>query len=150
MPIDPAYARIVDLGCGNGVVGMVAAAVNPDASILFCDESYMAVASARTNFELAYPTRPAAEFRVIDCLWGIDDISRDLVLVNPPFHQQHSVGDGIAWQMFKDARRVLKPGGELRIVGNRHLGYHAKMKKLFGNCETVDSDNKFVILKAIK
>ena len=74
----------------------------------------------------------------------------DLVLINPPFHQQHSIGDAVAWQMFMDARRVLVEGGELRIVGNRHLGYHAKLKKLFGNCETVDANKKFVVLSATK
>jgi len=36
------------------------------------------------------------------------------------------------------------------VVGNRHLGYHAKLKKLFGNCETVAANRKYVILKAIK
>ena len=150
MPADPEYHRIVDLACGNGVVGIVAAALNPEARLLFSDESHMAITSARTNFEAAFPLRSDAEFRVADGLQGIDDDSCDLVLLNPPFHLQHSIGDTIAWRLFKDARRVLRSGGELRIVGNRHLGYHAKMKKLFGNCETLSADKKFVVLKVIK
>ena len=150
MPTDPGYDRIVDLACGNGVIGIVAAALNPQAGILFCDESHMAVASARTNFEAAFPMRRDVEFRIADGLQGVDDDSCDLVLLNPPFHLQHSIGDSIAWQLLKDARRALKSGGELRVVGNRHLGYHAKMKKLFGNCETLSSDKKFVVLKSIK
>jgi 16S rRNA (guanine1207-N2)-methyltransferase len=150
MPIDEKYRRIVDLGCGNGVLGLVAAALNPGSSLLFSDESYMAVASAGENFDAAFAGARAAEFRVGDCLQGIDADSRDLVLVNPPFHQQHSVGDAVAWQMFKDARRVLVDGGELRIVGNRHLGYHAKLKKLFGNCASIAANKKFVVLGAIK
>ena len=150
MAIGEAYRRIVDLGCGNGVLGLIAAAMNPSASLLFCDESHMAVASARSNFEAAFGRSREAEFRVGDCLQGVDDASRDLVLVNPPFHQQHSIGDAIAWNMFKHARRVLVAGGELRIVGNRHLGYHAKLKKLFANCRTVAANRKFVILAAIK
>ena len=89
-----------------------------------------------------------AEFRVGDCLQGVEANSRDLVLINPPFHQQHSIGDAVAWQMFKESRRVLQAGGELRIVGNRHLGYHAKLKKLFGNCETIAANRKFVVLSA--
>jgi 16S rRNA (guanine1207-N2)-methyltransferase len=52
--------------------------------------------------------------------------------------------------MFMEARRVLVEGGELRIVGNRHLGYHAKLKKLFGNCTTVAANKKFVVLSATK
>ena len=143
-------ARVVDLGCGNGVIGMVTAGLNPGARLLFSDESHMAVASARQNFSAAFGQTRAAEFRVDDCLQGVATASRDLVLVNPPFHQQHNPGDGIAWQMFQQARRVLVSGGELRVVGNRHLGYHAKLKKLFGNCTRIASDNKFVVLGATK
>ncbi len=150
MPVGEQYRHIVDLGCGNGVLGLIAAALNPDADLLFCDESYMAVASARENFNNGFATGREAEFRVTDCLEGVGDESRDLVLINPPFHQQHSIGDSIAWKMFKDARRVLCQGGELRIVGNRHLAYHAKVKKLFGNCETIAANKKFVILGATR
>jgi 16S rRNA (guanine1207-N2)-methyltransferase len=150
MPEDERYARIVDLGCGNGVLGLIAAAMNPGASLLFCDESYMAIASARENFADAFAVTREAEFRVTDCLQGIDGESRDLVLINPPFHQQQSIGDSIAWHMFKNARRVLVGGGELRIVGNRHLAYHAKLKKLFGNCTNIAANKKFVVLSAIR
>ncbi len=150
MAVGPRYRRIVDLGCGNGVLGIVAAGFNPDARFTFCDESFMAVASARTNFETAFAGTREAEFRVCDCLQGIPDSSRDLVLINPPFHQQHGVGDAIAWRMLRESRRVLADGGELRMVGNRHLGYHAKLRKLFGNCETIASDSKFIVLRVFK
>ena len=150
MAVGEQYQRIVDLGCGNGVLGLVAAVMNPASTLLFCDESHMAIASARINFQSAFTSTREAEFRVGNCLQGVDDDSRDLVLINPPFHLQHSIGDAIAWQMFKDARRVLAKGGELRVVGNRHLGYHAKIKKLFGNCSTLATNKKFVILNATK
>jgi 16S rRNA (guanine1207-N2)-methyltransferase len=150
MPIGEQYRNIVDLACGNGVLGLVAASLNPGASLLFCDESHMAIASARENFASAFPGRENAEFRVGDCLQGVDGNGRDLVLLNPPFHQQHNIGDTIAWRMFKDAHRVLVKGGELVVVGNRHLGYHAKLKKIFGNCEPLAADSKFVLLGATR
>jgi 16S rRNA (guanine1207-N2)-methyltransferase len=150
MPVGEQFRRIVDLGCGNGVLGLIAAAMNPAASLLFYDESYMAIASAEANFRAAFAGTRQAEFRVGDCLQGVEANSHDLVLINPPFHQQHSIGDAVAWKMFMEARRVLVEGGELRIVGNRHLGYHAKLKKLFGNCTTVAANKKFVVLSATK
>jgi len=45
-------------------------------------------------------------------------------------------------------RRVLRPGGELCIVGNRHLNYHVKLKRLFGNVEQLAANRKFVVLSA--
>jgi len=150
LPVEDGLRRIVDLGCGNGVLGIVAASLNPNASLVFADESHMAIACAEENFRDAFGPARDAEFRLGDCLQGMADGSADLVLVNPPFHQHQSVGDRIARNMFRDARRVLRPGGELRVVGNRHLGYHARLGKLFGNCTTVASDSKFVILSATK
>ena len=50
--------------------------------------------------------------------------------------------------MIRDARRTLAPGGELHLVGNRHLGYHAKVRKIFGNGDVVASTKKYVLLAA--
>jgi len=149
LPADNRFQQIVDLGCGNGIVGLMASAANPEATIHFVDESYMAVASAENNFHRAFPER-SATFKVTDCLNGITQDSCDLILNNPPFHQQNAIGDFIAWQMFSESKAVLKKGGELWVIGNRHLNYHAKLKRLFGNCSTVASNNKFVILKTVK
>ena len=58
--------------------------------------------------------------------------------------------DHSAWQRFGDAGRCRQDGGEMRIGGNRHLDYYHKMKKLFGNCTTVETNQKFVILRSVK
>ncbi|MBY4677033.1 methyltransferase [Marinobacterium arenosum] len=150
LPASDAPRHIVDLGCGNGVVGMIAAERNPNATLTFVDESFMAVASARDNFIAAHGEVREARFQATDCLAGIERNSADLILNNPPFHQHNVVGDFIARQMFKEAKQVLKSGGELWVIGNRHLGYHLRLKQLFGNCETVAANRKFVILRACK
>jgi 16S rRNA (guanine1207-N2)-methyltransferase len=150
LPDSNKYQKIVDLGCGNGVVGLIAAEKNPDAELCFVDESFMAVASAEANFREAFGTERSAEFKTTDCLNGITPSSCDLILNNPPFHQHNVVGDFIALQMFREAKQTLRKQGELWVIGNRHLGYHSRLKKLFGNCETVASNKKFVILRAIK
>ena len=149
LPQSEKYKTIIDLGCGNGVVGLIAAEKNPDAIITFLDESFMAVESAKENFKAAFKEDRKSVFQVNDSLSGIEKNSADLILNNPPFHQNNVVGDEVAWQMFRQSKDVLKQSGELWVIGNRHLGYHIKLKKLFGNCEMIANNKKFVILKSV-
>ena len=141
---------IVDLGCGNGVVGLKSASQHSNATVHFVDESFMAVASAKENIERAFGAAHRAAFHVSDGLEGFAPASVDLVLCNPPFHQQHAVGDQIAKRFFRQVHTVLRPGGELWVIGNRHLGYHVTLKRLFGNADVVASNAKFVILRAVR
>ncbi|WP_327351704.1 methyltransferase [Streptomyces sp. NBC_01304] len=144
--------RVVDLGCGNGVVGTAAALGNPEAEVLFLDESHQAVASAEATYRTNVTTGTGgkAEFRPGDGLADVPPDSVDLILNNPPFHSHQATTDATARRMFTGARRALRPGGELWVVGNRHLGYHVQLKRIFGNCELVVGNPKFVILKAVK
>ncbi|MFF0833455.1 MULTISPECIES: methyltransferase [unclassified Streptomyces] len=149
LPAGPGAGRVADLGCGNGVVGTAMALADPAAEVLFVDESFQAVASAEATYK-ANGVPGHAEFRVGDGLAGVAPGSVDLVLNNPPFHSHQATTDATAWRMFTGAKRALRPGGELWVVGNRHLGYHVTLKRLFGNSRLVASDPKFVVLKAVK
>jgi len=150
IPVTGHYQNIIDLGCGNGIVGIIAAINFQQAKVSFVDESYMAVHSAEENARSALTETDRLDFKVTNCLSGITTNSADLILNNPPFHQHHITNDYIAWQMFTESKKVLIKNGQLWVVGNRHLGYHIKMKKIFGNCENMASNHKFVILKSVK
>ncbi|KIP88651.1 MULTISPECIES: class I SAM-dependent methyltransferase [Pseudomonas] len=141
--------RVADLGCGNGVLGIAYALSSSSAELTLVDESYMAVQSARENWRAALGERPVT-IRAGDGLAEQEADSLDLVLCNPPFHQQQVVGDFLAWRMFQQARNALVTGGELWIVGNRHMGYHTKLARLFRGVEQVAATPKFVVLKATK
>lgn len=142
------FERILDLGCANGIVGIKAKLMNPAAQILFSDESAMAIESAKINFQKMTGSEP--ELYWTNCFENQPKNSVDLVLCNPPFHQQSTVGDFIAWEMFKDAYSVLRPGGKIRIIGNSHLGHQMKLKKLFGSFEMIATNQKFMICEARK
>jgi len=149
--------NIIDLGCGNGIIGIVAKQLIPNANISFTDESYAAIASAKINYinEITnnkYNDNESrdAEYSISNSLDQFHGNTPDLILCNPPFHQAHAVGDHIAWTMFKQSQHKLQNNGELWVVGNRHLAYHVKLKKLFGNCKTIASNKKFVVLVAKK
>jgi 16S rRNA (guanine1207-N2)-methyltransferase len=140
--------KILDLGCANGILGVEASLLNPNAKISFTDESAMAIASAKAN-ALTHNKEINANYLWTDVLEGNSD-KFDLILCNPPFHQQNVVGDHIAWSMFTQSAQALEKGGKILVIGNRHLGYHVKLKKLFKNCETIANNKKFVILQSIK
>ncbi|WFB48745.1 methyltransferase [Vibrio coralliilyticus] len=152
LPKNLSDEKMVDLGCGNGVLSVKMGMLNPDIQLTCVDESFMAVESAKRNL-----TRTLGEDRKIECLPnncldGFENASANVVVCNPPFHQQQAITDHIAWQMFCDAKHVLSNGGQLLVIGNRHLGYDVKLSKLFGklNVKLVASNKKFVILQATK
>jgi len=149
LPTNLGTARVADLGCGNGVLAIASALRNPEAHYTLVDESFMAVQSAAENWRAALGEREVT-VRAGDGLAGQPAQSLDVVLCNPPFHQQQVVGDFLAWRMFQQAREALVVGGALYIVGNRHLGYHSKLARLFRSVEQVAATPKFVILKARK
>ncbi|WP_281559648.1 methyltransferase [Thalassomonas sp. RHCl1] len=151
LPEIAAGSRVIDLGCGNGVIGLTVLAAQEQAKVRFVDESHMAITSARENIENNLPqVVDNCIFHVNDCLTGFEPGSADVILCNPPFHQQTATTDHIAWQMFNDSFRVLKKGGELRIIGNRQLGYHVKLQRIFGNHKLIATNEKFVTISAIK
>lgn len=147
LPTGQEQGLIADLGCGNGALGIMAAHLNPQARLLFVDESYAAVASARHNFSQAFPGREAV-FQVSDGLTGQPENSLDLILCNPPFHQQQAVGDELGKRLFEQSHRALRANGSLMVVGNRHLGYHVKLRNWFDKVEQLSANPKFVVLKA--
>lgn len=152
LPQDPTLKHVIDLGCGNGVLSVKMGQLNPQARLTSVDESFMAIESAKQNLIDNLGDARDIQCIVNNCLDGFPPDCADIVMCNPPFHQQQAITDHIAWQMFCDAKQILNQGGKLLVIGNRHLGYDAKLKRLFGdkNVKLVASNNKFVILQATK
>ena len=146
---------VIDLGCGNGVLGLSILTKYPDAKVIFVDESYMAVASAKENVQANLPDAISrCEFLVSNCLdefiQQAEQKTVDIVLCNPPFHQQNTITDHIALQMFSDAKKALVNGGVLIVVGNRHLDYPLKLKRMFRSVSATANNQKFSIFTALK
>jgi len=147
-----AGTTLVDAGCGDGVLALAAAVARPETTVVAVDESYQAVASTSAgaiangglDVQVVLGDGLLAPARGSPLGAG----SVDVVVTNPPFHAGHAVSDATAWRLFVEARRVLRPGGELWAVGNRHLAHHAKLSRLFGGCEVAASDPAFVVLRA--
>jgi 23S rRNA (guanine1835-N2)-methyltransferase len=143
LPVD---ARVLDLACGNGVLGLELLRARPGAAVVFSDVSSQAVASARHNVQELAPDA-VAEFRHADGV-PAEVGAFDLILLNPPFHEGGVVGDHIALRLFQQAAQHLARDGQLLIVGNRHLGYHRSLKRYFPVVQQLQADPKFVVFSA--
>ena len=139
-------ARVLDLACGNGVLGLAALVTKPDIEITFSDVSSQAVLSARSNVEAAFPDARAL-FAHSDGIASHNE-PFERILLNPPFHEGGVVGDHIALRLFEQASRNLSSTGRLLMVGNRHLGYHRSLRRFFSQVRQVDADPKFVVFEA--
>lgn len=139
-------ARVLDLACGNGVLGLSVLADRADIEVTFSDVSSQAILSARRNVSAAFPGAKAV-FSHAD---GIADGqgSYDRILLNPPFHEGGVVGDHIALRLFEQAAKNLSATGRLILVGNRHLGYHKSLRRFFSQVRQLDANPKFVVFEA--
>ncbi len=143
----PKAHSVADLCCGSGILGLKYAQDHKGSSLDFYDESFMAVESARLSWQ-ANKLPENAHFYWDDGITNTSKANYDLILCNPPFHEQFTVGDHIAKRLFKDAQQSLNPNGRIIVVGNRHLGYHKTLTKYFKNVEQIAADSKFILLAA--
>lgn len=140
----------IDLGCGNGLLGIAMALRSQTALVRFVDVSHLALASAEANWRENGLPQDRAEFLPNNGLDHMSENSAELILCNPPFHQGQAVSDDTAWHMLNQSAKVLKPGGHLWVVGNRHLGYHRQLKRIFGGYTHIEADRRFVVLRSQK
>ena len=138
--------RIADPGCGDGALSIAAASLWPGSLITATDESFQAILSAgesvrKNGFEKRIEVKRA------DILSGLGKTWADLVLCNPPFHGGTRTTTGLPFRFIKESSEILKPGGIMFLVANRHLGYLNTMKKYFTRAEIFRENRKFRIYK---
>ncbi|WES64863.1 methyltransferase [Microbacter sp. GSS18] len=140
----PDDAAAIDLACGTGVVAATLALRHPGLRLYACDQSAVAVASARAT---AAANGVADRIEVVrdDGLGAREDASAGVILLNPPFHSGAAVHEGIAPRLFADAARVLRPGGRLWTVWNSHLRYRPVLERIVGPTQQIARNAKFTV-----
>jgi 16S rRNA (guanine1207-N2)-methyltransferase len=141
--------RVVDLGCGSGLLAVTAARTLPEASVLAVDVSRAAVLSATATAE-ANGVADRVSVRRTHLLAGEPDGSVDLVLCNPPFHRGNSRDSAVAFELLADAARVLRPGGELWTVYNSHLPYLRTLRRLVGSTSVAGQNTGFTVTRSVR
>lgn len=141
--------RVLDLGCGTGVLATVVALRVPDASVVATDRSAAAVLSAAATADANGVGDRVTTLRD-DAAASVPDGSVDIVVCNPPFHVGAAVSTDIAEAMFRAAARVLRPGGELWVVWNSHLRYRPSLERVVGPTTQVSRTPKFTVTRSVR
>ncbi|WP_424949512.1 class I SAM-dependent methyltransferase [Deinococcus sp.] len=136
--------RVLDLGCGAGVIGAWAAARGAEVTLL--DADLQSVRSAEAT--LAASTL-AARVLHSDVDAALDETDFDLVLSNPPFHVGRGVVLDITAEFVLAAARRLRPGGRLVLVANEFLPYE-RLLAGWENIQTLATQGGFKVLSAQK
>lgn len=138
---------IVDLGTGSGVIAATLAQRLP-AHYVLADVSDLAIEAAKRCWQTNIDTdlhNCSSEFVVSDGLSGLEDASVDLVITNPPFHQDHTLDRPLTQYVIQEAHRVLKPSGQLIAVAPRQIKLHHILSRYFDNVEPLSKHPEFVV-----
>ncbi|TLZ85552.1 MAG: class I SAM-dependent methyltransferase [Methanobacteriota archaeon] len=138
---------ILDLGCGYGVIGIVAAHLSQGGHVILTDVNERAAALARANL-VANGTRNA-EVRIGDVYAPIDDLVFDHILCNPPIRAGRVVVDRI----ISEAPSHLLDGGSLWLVARTRQGadtLRLRMTKAFDGADVVKRGSGYKVLRSIK
>ncbi|MBW7477470.1 class I SAM-dependent methyltransferase [Paenibacillus oenotherae] len=143
----PSHARVLDVGCGYGPIGIMAAKLAPRGHITMIDINERAVQLAEKNAKL----NGAANITVLqsDLFERVRGQEFDVIITNPPIR----AGKAVVHQIFEEGAKLLASGGSMWVVIQKKQGApsaEAKLEAIFGNVEEVTKDKGYRIFRSRK
>ena len=138
--------RILDFGCGCGVLGSYTKKLNPDIQLEMVDINLLALLCAERTAQLngieakIYPSD------------GWDDVQGRVngVVTNPPFHSGISTEYQTTEYFIQKAKDKMARYAPLLLVANNFLKYAAIIERTFGRCDVLAETSKFRVYKAFR
>ena len=130
--------KVLDLGCGYGIVGIYAAKLIGEHNIIMSDIDAACVELAKRNAE----TNGVGGVSVIqsDGFSNIQDTDFSLILSNPPYHSDFSIPKHFIEKGFNR----LMIGGKMFMVTKRKDWYKKKLIAIFGGVSIEEIDGYYV------
>ncbi len=126
--------KVLDLGCGYGVLGIVAADLAKEGYVILTDINERAVKLAKMNLKLNNIKN--AEVRQGNLYEPVINEKFDSIICNPPM----TAGLSVVFRIIDEAKNHLKENGKLQIVARHRKGgrrLKEKMLEVFGNVEDI-------------
>ncbi len=143
----PIEGCTLDIGCGYGAVGIVAARLNPKLHVVMTDVNRRAVLLARQNAErnsvYNVEVKHGAFYEPVEGMWF------ESVLSNPPV----SAGMQTVETIIRNAPRVMASKGTLQMVVRSKIGKKTLpdvFEETFGNCSVIARESGYRVLMAEK
>jgi len=143
LPPLPVGARVLDFGCGSGIVGAVAMARGEGVRATLLDVDTVALEAARANV-------PEAEVVAGDGLGSAGDEPFDAIFSNPPLHRGKAEDSGMVTTFVREASGLLRPEGVLAFVVQRRLQVEDALREAFRAVSVLGEDGAFRVWEGRK
>ena len=134
-----------DLGCGFGALSLVALRSPAVTSLRLIDIDRRAIAAAKKNVE-----DPRVAFEWADVRTLPTEGELNFIVSNPPFHDGGTEDRRLGQNFIRQAAALLKTGGVLWLVANRHLPYEAELNAAFKRVKPLLDKGGYKIFEAVK
>lgn len=133
-------SKVLDLGCGYGIVGIYASKIIGDNNVVMCDIDDNAVNTARNNAVL----NDEANIEVLksDGLKNIYYNDFSIILSNPPYHADFSVPKHFIEAGFY--KLILN--GRFVMVTKRLDWYKNKLTSIFGGVKIINKNGYYIFI----
>jgi len=141
MPIPPPSARVLDFGCGTGILAAVIRHRAPSAALDLVDVFAPAAAAARLNV-------PDARIFLGDAWAALDATRYDLIVSNPPIHTGVGEDYRVLISLIEQSPDHLTPTGELWLVVQRTVPLHDLLTASYARIDEPAGNSQFRIWRA--
>ncbi|WP_239952977.1 16S rRNA (guanine(1207)-N(2))-methyltransferase RsmC [Pantoea sp. Z09] len=137
--------KVLDIGCGAGVLSAVLANHSPKVRLTLCDVHAAAIEASKATLAINGFEGEVFPSNVFSDVTG----RFDLILSNPPFHEGRETSLDAAQTLIRGAVKHLNTGGELRIVANAFLPYPQVLDETFGSHDVLAQNGRFKVYRAV-
>ena len=143
LPSVPSGDRVLDYGCGSGIVAWFALNRSDGLEVDLLDIDAVALEAARKNV-------PAGRLILRDGLPPRREGSYDAIFSNPPLHLGKGEDPGMILRFIQEAPHLLNPRGALVLVAQRRLPIRRPLQESFGGVRVLAEDSGFRVWEGRK